>query len=71
MIVLLWNFQIWMLVVSFCPLVGRMDGIVEVHAGQDRKDVSLQECNEKFECCQRHGKSERQNCANDTNKAKL
>ena len=41
----------------------RVNGVVDVDAGEDGEDVSLQECDQKLECGQRHGHAEWQNRA--------
>src|SRR6185295_1119617 len=44
-------------------LVSRMNGVVEVDAGQDREHIGLQECDQQFERGQRDGKRQRRDAA--------
>src|SRR5262245_59487777 len=44
-------------------LVSRMNGVVEVDAGQDRKHIGLQERDQQFEGGERHGERERGDAA--------
>jgi hypothetical protein len=44
-------------------LVSPMKGIVEIDAGQNRKNISLQECHQQFKCGQRNGQRQRHDAA--------
>src|SRR5580704_3034281 len=44
-------------------LVSRMNGVVEVDAGEDREHVGLQECDQQFERGQRNRECQRQHAA--------
>src|SRR6516162_4691199 len=43
-------------------LVARVNRIVEVDAGEDGKDIGLQDCDQQFQRGERDGESERYNC---------
>ena len=50
-------------------LVSRMNGVVEVDAGEDREHVGLQECDQQFERGQRDGERQRQHTAEPAERA--
>src|SRR5271170_3201424 len=52
------------------PLVARMDGIVDINAGEDSEDVGLEERNQQLERGQRDHHAERQYGAEVTGNAK-
>src|SRR5437868_13154349 len=51
-------------------LVSGMNGVVEVNAGEDRKHVGLQECNQKLERGQRYSEAQRQHAASPADRTK-
>src|SRR6266700_4927867 len=51
-------------------LVSRMNGVVEVDAGEDREHVGLQERDQQFKRGQRNGERQRQHAAGPAERAK-
>src|SRR3954465_14465133 len=50
-------------------LVSRMNGVVEVDAGQHRKHIGLQECDQEFERGQRNGERQGRDAADPAERA--